>query len=194
MVEDPDLLAPMYIKAGCSLITVHVETTRHLDRSLASINDNGARAAVTLNPGTPIETVENVLHLVDMVLIMSVNPGFGGQKYIAAQETKVAKLRSWIVERDLDVDIEIDGGISPITIEQATRAGANVFVAGSAVFNDPEGPAHAIATLTQLAEAATIGLMAPHLARRLFAAFALITFAAGCSGSADDTRRSVCVL
>lgn len=155
MVDDPDLLAPMYIDAGCELITVHVESTRHLDRTLNGILDAGARAAVTLNPATPIETVENVLHLVDMVLIMTVNPGFGGQSYIAAQEHKVRRLRQMIVERGLDVDIEVDGGIKASTIEAATLAGANVFVAGSAVFNDPEGPAHAIATLRQLAAGAT---------------------------------------
>ncbi len=154
MVEDPDLLAPRYIDAGCELITIHVESTRHLDRTLNNVKELGARAAVTLNPATPIETVDNVLHLVDMVLIMTVNPGFGGQEYIAAQERKIRRLRDQIVERGLDVDIEVDGGIGPDTIADATRAGANVFVAGSAVFADPEGLDHAIATLRSLAEAA----------------------------------------
>jgi ribulose-phosphate 3-epimerase len=154
MVDDPDLLAPRYAAAGCELVIVHVESTRHLDRTLSGVIDAGARAAVTLNPATPIETVENVLHLVDMVLIMSVNPGFGGQKYIAAQEPKIRRLRSWIIERDLDVDIEVDGGISASTITDAARAGGNVFVAGSAVFGDPEGPEHAIATMRSLAEQA----------------------------------------
>ncbi len=155
MVEDPDLLAPLYVAAGCELVTIHVESTRHLDRTLNCVLDLGARAAVTLNPATPIESVENVLHLVDMVLVMTVNPGFGGQEYIAEQERKVQLLRQWIVERGLDVDIEVDGGIGPDTIAGATRAGANVFVAGSAVFNDPEGLDHAIADLRARAEAAT---------------------------------------
>ena len=154
MVEDPDLLAPLYIDAGVQLVTVHVESVRHLDRTLNTIKELGARAAVTMNPSTPLETIDNVLHLVDMVLIMTVNPGFGGQSYIAAQERKVRRLRSWIEERGLDIDVEVDGGINAGTIEAATRAGANVFVAGSAVFSDPEGPEHAIASLRELAEAA----------------------------------------
>lgn len=153
MVERPDLLAPLYVDAGCELITIHVESTRHLDRTLNAIKDAGAKAAVTMNPGTPLESIDNVMHLVDMVLIMTVNPGFGGQAYIAAQERKIRRLRSEIIDRGLDVDIEVDGGISPSTIEAATRAGANVFVAGSAVFNDPEGLEHAIATLRSMAEA-----------------------------------------
>ena len=154
MVEDPDLLAPLYIDAGCDLITIHVESTRHLDRTLNSIKDAGAGAAVTMNPSTPLESIDNVMHLVDMVLIMTVNPGFGGQAYIPAQERKVARLRADIIDRGLDVDIEVDGGIAPSTIEAATTAGANVFVAGSAVFRDPEGPENAITTLRSLAEAA----------------------------------------
>lgn len=154
MVEDPDLLAPLYIQAGCDLITVHVESVRHLDRTLNAIKDLGAGAAVTMNPSTSLDTIDNVLHLVDQVLIMTVNPGFGGQAYIAAQERKVRRLQTDLADRGLDVDIEVDGGIAPSTIEAATRAGANVFVAGSAVFKDPEGPEHAISTLRSLAEAA----------------------------------------
>ena len=153
MVEEPDLLAPLYVEAGCDLITIHVESTRHLDRTLSTIVEAGAKAAVTMNPATPLESIDNVLHMVDMVLIMTVNPGFGGQRYIAAQERKVRRLRDDIVSRGLDIDIEVDGGIAPATIENATRAGANVFVAGSAVFNNPAGPEHAIAELRSLAEA-----------------------------------------
>ena len=154
MVEDPDLLAPLYVDAGCELVTIHVESTRHVDRTLNSIKDLGARAAVTMNPATPLESIDHVLHLVDMVLIMTVNPGFGGQSYIDAQERKIRDLRAQILARDLDIDIEVDGGIGPSTITSATTAGANVFVAGSAVFNDPEGLEHAIANLRGLAEAA----------------------------------------
>ena len=113
MVEDPDLLAPLYIDAGCDLITVHVESVRHLDRTLNAIKDHGAGAAVTMNPSTPLESIDNVLHLVDQVLIMTVNPGFGGQAYIAAQERKISRLRADLVERGLNVDIEVDGGIAP---------------------------------------------------------------------------------
>ncbi len=155
MVENPDLLAPMYIEAGCDLIIVHVESTTHLDRTLSAIRDLGAAAAVTMNPATPLESIDNVLHLVDQVLVMTVNPGFGGQAYISAQERKIRRLRAEINERGLSIDIEVDGGIAPPTIAAATDAGANVFVAGSAVFRDPEGPEHAIANLRALAEAAS---------------------------------------
>ena len=151
MVEDPDLLSPMFIEAGCELIMVHVESARHLDRTLNNILNSGAKAGVTLNPSTPIENIVNVLHLVDQVLIMSVNPGFGGQKYLSSQEEKIKLLRNIISEKDLSINIEIDGGISESTIGQATKAGANVFVAGSAVFNHPDGPAKAIQNLRKIA-------------------------------------------
>jgi len=151
MVEDPDLLSPMFIEAGCELIMVHVESVRHLDRTLNNILNSGAKAGVTLNPSTPIENIVNVLHLVDQVLIMSVNPGFGGQKYLSSQEEKIKLLRNIISEKDLPINIEIDGGISESTIGQATKAGANVFVAGSAVFNHPDGPAKAIQNLRKIA-------------------------------------------
>ena len=151
MVEDPDLLSPMFIEAGCELIMVHVESVRHLDRTLNVILNSGAKAGVTLNPSTPIESIVNVLHLVDQVLIMSVNPGFGGQKYLVSQEEKIRLLSNIISERDLSVNIEIDGGINESTIGQATKAGANVFVAGSAVFNHPDGPEEAIQNLRKIA-------------------------------------------
>ena len=151
MVEDPDLLSPMFIEAGCELIMVHVESVRHLDRTLNVILNSGAKAGVTLNPSTPIESIINVLHLVDQVLIMSVNPGFGGQKYLPSQEEKIKLLRKVISERDLSINIEIDGGINESTIAQATKAGANVFVAGSAVFNHPDGSAKAIQNLRKIA-------------------------------------------
>jgi len=151
MVEDPDLLSPMFIEAGCELIMVHVESVRHLDRTLNVILNSGAKAGVTLNPSTPIDSIVNVLHLVDQVLIMSVNPGFGGQKYLPSQEEKIKLLRNIISERGLSINIEIDGGINENTIAQATEAGANVFVAGSAVFNHPDGPAKAIQNLRKIA-------------------------------------------
>ncbi|MEC7530449.1 MAG: ribulose-phosphate 3-epimerase, partial [Actinomycetota bacterium] len=140
-----------FIEAGCELIMVHVESVRHLDRTLNVILNSGAKAGVTLNPSTPIESIVNVLHLVDQVLIMSVNPGFGGQKYLASQEEKIRLLSNIISERDLSVNIEIDGGINESTIGQATKAGANVFVAGRAVFNHPDGPAEAIQNLRKIA-------------------------------------------
>ena len=154
MVEDPDLLAPMYIEAGCDLIMLHAESTRHLDRSLNRILELGAKAGVTINPATPVENVKHVLHLVDQVLIMSVNPGFGGQKYLPSQEIKIERVRSWILEQDFEIDIEVDGGISASTIAQAAVAGANVFVAGSAIFSHPDGPQSAISELRETASVA----------------------------------------
>ena len=154
MVEDPDLLSPMFIEAGCDLIMVHVESVRHLDRTLNVILSSGAKAGVTLNPSTPIESISNVLHLVDQVLIMSVNPGFGGQKYLPSQEIKITKLKNMIDEQGLSINIEIEGGINENTISQATHAGANVFVAGSAIFNHPDGPAKAIHNLRKIASSA----------------------------------------
>ena len=146
-----------YVDAGCELITVHAESTVHLHRCLTQIADLGARPAVTIVPSTPISAIEHVLDLVDMVLIMTVNPGFGGQSYLASMEPKIAELRDLIVERDLDVDIEVDGGISPTTIAAATQAGANVFVSGSALFRDPEGLAHGVADLRSRAAQAQRG-------------------------------------
>ncbi len=154
MVNTPEVLLSEYIDAGCELVTIHAESTVHLHRCLSQINEGGARAAVTIVPSTPISAIEHVLDLVGMVLIMTVNPGFGGQAYLASQESKVAELRSLVLARGLDVDIEVDGGIAPNTIAAATTAGANVFVAGSALFRDPEGLAHAVSDLRARAEAA----------------------------------------
>ena len=157
MVNTPEVLLHEYIEAGCQLVTIHAESTVHLHRCLSQINEGGARAAVTIVPSTPISAIEHVLDLVDMVLIMTVNPGFGGQAYIASQEPKIAELRRMILDRGLDVDIEVDGGIAPNTIAAATTSGANVFVAGSALFRDPAGLAHAVADLRTRAEDAQQG-------------------------------------
>lgn len=154
MVEAPDELAGRYVDAGCELLIVHVEATRHLHRTLGHIRELGARAGVALNPSTPAHEVEHVLDLVDLVLIMTVNPGFGGQGYIATMEPKIASVRQLLLEGGHDVDVEVDGGIGPATIQGATSAGANVLVAGSALYRDPEGLTHAVAELRALAEAA----------------------------------------
>jgi ribulose-phosphate 3-epimerase len=153
MVEDPDLLALRYVEAGCDLLIVHAEACRHLHRTLGGIKEMGARAGEALNPSTPLSAVEHVLDLVDMVLVMTVNPGFGGQAYIATMEPKVAALRHLVIEGGHDVDIEVDGGIGPSTIQGAAAAGANVLVAGSALYRDAEGLAHAVTELRDLAEA-----------------------------------------
>lgn len=157
MVEDPDLLAARYVQAGCGMLIVHAEACRHLHRTLAAIRDLDASPAVALNPATPVDAVRHVLDLVDLVLVMTVNPGFGGQDYIATMEPKVAELRRMILEGGHDVDIEVDGGIGPGTIAGAAAAGANVLVAGSALYRDPEGLGHAVADLRARAEAAVAG-------------------------------------
>ncbi len=154
MVEEPDELAGRYVEAGCELLIVHAEATRHLHRTLGHIRDLGAKAGVALNPGTPASTVENVLDLVDLVLVMTVNPGFGGQAYLPTMEPKIAAVRNLVLEGGHDVDIEVDGGIGPTTIEGAAAAGANVLVAGSSLYRDSQGLGHAVTELRTLAEAA----------------------------------------
>jgi len=154
MVVDPDPMLERWVDAGCEQLIVHAESVRHLHRTLARIRDLGASPAVALNPATPVSAVEHVLDLVDLVLVMTVNPGFGGQAYIATMEPKIAEVRRLADQRGLDVDVEVDGGIGPDTVAAAVAAGANVLVAGSALFRDPEGLGHAVADLRARAEAA----------------------------------------
>ena len=156
MVLNPDELAHRYVEAGCSRLIVHVEACMHLHRTLAHINDLGATAAVALNPATPASAIEHVLDLVDLVLVMTVNPGFGGQAYIASMEAKIAEVRSMIDAAGLgeSVELGVDGGIGPDTIAGATAAGANVLIAGSALYRDPDGLEHAVADLRARATAA----------------------------------------
>lgn len=156
MVLTPDVLAARYVEAGCDRLIVHAEACPHLHRTLGYINGLGARAAVALNPHTPVAAVAHVLDLVDLVLVMTVNPGFGGQAYIASMEPKIAELRDVIDTAGLadSVNIEVDGGIGPDTIAGAVRAGANVLIAGTALFRYPEGLAHAVADLRRRALAA----------------------------------------
>ena len=153
MVEAPDELAPRSGEAGCELLIVHAEACPHLHRTLARIRELGARPGVALNPSTPATAIEHVLDLVELVLVMTVNPGFGGQAYIATMEPKIAEVRRMVLDGGHDVDVEVDGGIAPTTIQGAASAGANVLVAGSALYRDPEGLAHAVSELRDLAEA-----------------------------------------
>lgn len=154
MIEAPDELLARWVEAGCDLLIVHAEATRHLHRTLGHVRELGARAAVAINPATPAVAVANVLDLVDQVLVMTVNPGFGGQEYIASMETKIAEVRELVDRRGFDVDIEVDGGIAPHTVGGVVRAGANVLVAGTALFKDPEGLAHAVDELRAKAQEA----------------------------------------
>ena len=151
MIVEPERYVADFVRAGASTVGIHVETCPHLHRSVAQIREAGARAAVVLNPATPASSVEPVLGDVDQVLVMTVNPGFGGQKFIESTLPKIETLRRWIDERELDVDLEVDGGVGPETIARAARAGANVFVAGTAVFGAPDRAA-AIAALRRAAQ------------------------------------------
>jgi ribulose-phosphate 3-epimerase len=155
MVHTPDVMAERYVEAGCSRLIVHVEACPHLHRTLGHIRDLGATAAVALNPATPPSSIAHVLDLVDLVLVMTVNPGFGGQAYLASMEPKIAAVRSMLDDAGLhDVHVEVDGGIGPDTIAGAARSGADVLVAGSALYRDPEGLSHAVDRLRAIAAAA----------------------------------------
>jgi len=156
MIEAPERSIESYVKAGADRVGVHVETCPHLHRTLAQIRELGAQACVVLNPSTPAEAVEPVLGDTDQVLVMSVNPGYGGQSFIDGVLPKIHKLREWIRERELTVELEIDGGVAAGTIARAAGAGANVFVAGTAVFGAPDYAA-AIAGLRKEAAAAFTG-------------------------------------
>jgi ribulose-phosphate 3-epimerase len=151
MIAPCDPYLEAFAKAGSDIITVHVEAGPHIHRSLQAIRALGKKAGVTLNPGTPVETIEPVIDLADLILVMSVNPGFGGQKFIPAAIEKVRKLRALAAGRP--IDIEIDGGITPEIAPDAVRAGANALVAGSAVFKDrtPESYRANIAAIRQAA-------------------------------------------
>ncbi len=154
MVRTPEAMLARYVEAGCDVVIVHAESTTHLHRVVASVGELGARAAVALNPATPVAAVRHVLHLLDLVLVMTVNPGFGGQRYLAEMEPKVAEVAALADELGCDLDIEVDGGVAPDTIAGAAGAGANVFVAGTALWRDPGGIAAAVADLRSRAEAA----------------------------------------
>lgn len=135
MIEEPDRYVEDFAKAGADIITVHAEACRHLDRTVAHIKELGAMAGVAINPATPIEVLRHVIDQVDMVLIMTVNPGYGGQKLIPYTLEKVTELRRILGERGIKLDIEVDGGITLDNVDQALIAGANIIVAGSAVFS-----------------------------------------------------------
>ena len=135
MVEEPGRYVEDIKKAGADIITVHAEACTHLDRVVNQIKEAGCKVGVALNPATPVSVLECILGQVDMVLIMTVNPGYGGQSYIVKMDDKIKELRAIINEKGLDIDIEVDGGISAKNVAHVKECGANVFVAGSAVFN-----------------------------------------------------------
>lgn len=135
MIDNPEHFIDAFAEAGSDIITVHAEATVHLHRVVQQIKEHGLKAGVSINPATPVSALENILEDIDLALVMTVNPGFGGQKLIPGALTKVANLRQLIDHRQLPVLLEVDGGINIETIEAVDRAGANIFVAGSAVFS-----------------------------------------------------------
>jgi ribulose-phosphate 3-epimerase len=135
MVSPVDDLIERFAEAGASMISFHPEASQHIDRSIELVKSHGCKAGLALNPGTPLHVLDHVLHKLDYVLIMSVNPGFGGQAFIEHSIDKIKALKSRIDDADLKVRIEVDGGINEHNIAQARAAGADMFVAGSAIFN-----------------------------------------------------------
>jgi ribulose-phosphate 3-epimerase len=154
MIEAPDRFLADFAKAGADIITVHVETCPHLHRTVQAIRALGARPGVTLNPATSLETVREILPYVDQVLVMTVNPGFGGQSYIPTMTGKIDRLAAMIAATGRTVDIEVDGGIDPITAPMVVGAGATVLVAGTNVFRNSHGLAVGISELRAAAESA----------------------------------------
>ncbi|MDI7816823.1 ribulose-phosphate 3-epimerase [Clostridioides difficile] len=138
MIENPDQYIEEFVKAGCDIITVHQEACVHLHRTIQNIKSHGIKAGVVLNPATPIDTIKHVLPDLDMVLLMSVNPGFGGQSFIPCVLDKIKELKAIIDNQGLNIDIEVDGGISPKNVAEVVKAGANVIVAGSAIFGSDD--------------------------------------------------------
>jgi ribulose-phosphate 3-epimerase len=148
MIEQPGVYATQFVKAGADMVSVHVEADAHLQRTLTAIRDEGAKAGIAINPGTPLDALYECLPYCDFVLLMSVNPGFGGQKFVPTMLDKVRRLRRMIDERDLNVRIEIDGGIDESNIAEVVEAGAEMIVAGTAVFGRPD-PAAAVRMLVE---------------------------------------------
>lgn len=144
MIEQPERYLADFAKAGADRLTVHVETCPHLHRTIQQIKELGLKAGVTLNPATPLSTLEEILPEIDLVLIMSVNPGFGGQSYIPASTAKIARLRRMLDELHSPAELEVDGGINLDTVAEVVQAGATVLVAGSAIFNNQASPAENI--------------------------------------------------
>ncbi len=138
MISDPDKYIEKFAEAGADIITVHAEASLHLNRTIQLIKSLGKKAGVALNPATSLSVLDYVLPELDMVLIMTVNPGFGGQSYIKTSTRKIEELKNLVLRNTIDIDIEVDGGIDTSTISLVTRAGANVIVAGSAVYGKPD--------------------------------------------------------
>jgi ribulose-phosphate 3-epimerase len=151
MIEDPDAYVQSFIDVGADWVSVHVETCPHLDRTLQLIRSLGAKSGVVLNPATSLSTLDEVLRIVDHVLVMTVNPGFGGQRFLPYTLEKVQRLRKVIQHKGLSAKIEVDGGVSLENVPDLVKSGANILVVGSQIFGDPD-PAAAVKKLKALAE------------------------------------------
>jgi ribulose-phosphate 3-epimerase len=152
MIEKPERFLDEFIRAGANWISVHVEADVHLDRTLRYLKENGVQAGVAINPGTSLNSLEQILPLADYVLIMTVNPGFGGQKFIPSSIDKIRKLRKIIASNGYHARIEIDGGIGPENLKEVIAAGAEIIVAGSAIFNAQKDASEAVRELKGIAE------------------------------------------
>ncbi|MTI84588.1 MAG: ribulose-phosphate 3-epimerase [Firmicutes bacterium] len=150
MIENPDLYIDQFVRAGADIITIHAETCPHLHRTLTHIKESGVKVGVALNPATPLVSIENVVSNVDLVLIMTVNPGFGGQVFINEMIPKIKKLRAVLDAKGIEAEIQVDGGINEGTAYKVVEAGANVLVAGSAIFNNKD-PVNAVKTIRERA-------------------------------------------
>lgn len=138
MIENPDLYIPQFAKAGADIITVHVEACTHLHRTIQIIKEHGVKAGVVLNPATPVDTIQHVIGDLDIVLLMTVNPGFGGQRFIKQVLPKIYAVSEMAKSKGLSIDIEVDGGVNKETAKSCIEAGANVLVAGSAIFKEKD--------------------------------------------------------
>jgi ribulose-phosphate 3-epimerase len=150
MVENPRAFVPPFHEAGADWISLHVEATAHLHKDLTMIRDLGRKAGVALNPGTPIQTLREVLGNVDFILLMSVNPGWGGQSFIPRSLDKIRELKAWLREERLDAPVQVDGGLKLDNLEETFRAGMDIAVAGSAIFEAPD-PAETIREMKRIA-------------------------------------------
>ena len=153
MIEQPERYVECFARAGADILTVHVETSPHVHRLVQMVHGLGKKAGVSLNPASAVGCLEEIITCADLVLVMTVNPGFGGQEFIPSMLNKIARVRAMVDERGLDCDIEVDGGINPETAGLTVRAGANILVAGAAVFASQDGIASALARLRRIAEA-----------------------------------------
>ncbi|MCH9009183.1 MAG: ribulose-phosphate 3-epimerase [Chloroflexi bacterium] len=152
MISEPGRFVADFASAGADVITVHAEACTHLHRTVHQIKELGKKAGVAINPGTPISAIEDILPDLDQVLVMTVNPGFGGQSFISSMTKKIERMRGVLDDSDVKIDLEVDGGINLGTAKTAADAGANILVAGSAVYNDTTSVAEAIARLRESLE------------------------------------------